>query len=536
MSEAAARGRSYAIASPHHAATEAGVQALREGGNALDAAVAAAAALAVVYPHNCAIGGDLIALVRRPDGSVVSVNGSGASAAATSTAALRAEHARMPIAGSATVTVPGMVGGWGAVLSLGGRRPLADALEAAIVFAEEGVPVARSLAGQIQARHRELAADEGCRALFFNHGAPLSEGSSLRQPALARSLQAIALEGPPALYGGEVGSHLIAGLRSLGSRLTTEDLTAHETDVAPPIGARWRDLDVLTAPPNSQGFVLLEILSALEAFGQAFEPQAADAGLLARLFALVSFERERYLGDPRFVDVPCRELLSAHHAHALARKASSGRSLATEPGSNRMAGGDTVAVVAADGEGFAVSLIQSLFWSFGACILEPTTGILCHNRGAGFSLDARSPNVLEPSKRPAHTLMPVLLSDGNRLVGVNGTMGGYAQPQIHAHLLLAAAAGATAAEAVRLPRWTVATADKGEGVVVAESDVSEAAIKSIEAAGFNLQRVGQLDETVGHAQSIAVVGGGYVAGSDPRADGLAATGPKGDQPGHVPAT
>jgi gamma-glutamyltranspeptidase/glutathione hydrolase len=144
--------------------------------------------------------------------------------------------------------------------------------------------------------------------------------------------------------------------------------------------------------------------------------------------------------------------------------------------------------------------------------------------------------VLEPSKRPAHTLMPVLLSDGNRLVGVNGTMGGYAQPQIHAHLLLAAAAGATAAEAVRLPRWTVATADKGEGVVVAESDVSEAAIKSIEAAGFNLQRVGQLDETVGHAQSIAVVGGGYVAGSDPRADGLAATGPKGDQPGHVPAT
>ena len=184
--------------------------------------------------------------------------------------------------------------------------------------------------------------------------------------------------------------------------------------------------------------------------------------------------------------------------------------------------GDTVAVVAADSEGYAVSLIQSIFSTFGAQVFDPVTGILLHNRGASFSLDESSPNMLVGGKRPAHTLMPVMLRSAGRVVGVNGTMGGLAQAQIHAHLLLAARDGASPAEAVRSPRWIVGTLeDGGTLTVVAESDVPEPAVAAIEAAGFAVEKVAALSEAVGHAQAIRIDGGTFLAGSDPRADGSA---------------
>jgi gamma-glutamyltranspeptidase/glutathione hydrolase len=508
-----------ALATPHHLATEAGAEAFRAGGNAIDAAVAAAATLTVVYPHNCAVGGDVIAIVQTPEHGAIVVNGSGAAAAATSADDLRRAHAQMPLAGAVPVTTPGAVAAWETLLSLGGRCPLARALEAAVVHAGEGVPVSRSLAAAVVALQDELAADEGLRDVFLPGGAPLSEQAVLRQPALARTLRTIAADGPPALYGGAVGAALVARLRSLGSTLTLDDLGAHETELAAPLAGRFGGTEVLTAPPNSQGFVLLEILAALEALG---EPAGAEAGVLARLFALTSADRDRHLADPRFAAVPVAELLDPAHAHRLAEAATSSRPFDLAP--PVAAGtGDTVAVVAADADGYGVSLIQSIFSTFGARILDPATGIVCHNRGSCFSLDPASPNVLAGGKRPAHTLMPVLLRRGGRVVGVNGTMGGRAQAQIHAQLLLAARSGCSAEAAVRAPRWTVGTLEGGGTVkVVAERDVPARATASIEAAGFTVETVGVLDEEVGHAQAVWIDEHGFRAGSDPRADGSAA--------------
>ena len=520
MSDARTAGRSFAIATPHRLATDAGAEAFRKGGNAIDAAVAAAAALTVVYPHNCAVGGDIMALVQTPQGGALTVNGSGASASAASAGDLRETHAQMPLTGPAPVTVPGAVAAWTTLLSLGGRRSLADALEGAVVYADEGVPVSRSLASAICELQRELAADTGLRAVFLADGAPLLEGAALCQPALARTLRAIAADGPSVLYGGEVGADLVKRLRSLGSRLALDDLALHETALAEPIAGRFDGLEVLTAPPNSQGFVLLEILAALEALGGSARLGGDDAGILARLFALTAGDRDRHLADPDFADVPLGELLSAAHVDELIRDASSGAALRSP--TSRAGSGDTVAVVAADADGYAVSLIQSIFSTFGAQVFDPVTGILLHNRGASFSLDESSPNVLVGGKRPAHTLMPVVLRRAGRVVGVNGTMGGLAQAQIHAHLLLAARGGASPAEAVRSPRWIVGTLeDGGTLTVVAESDVPAPALAAIEATGFAVEKVPALSEAVGHAQSIRIDGGDFLAGSDPRADGSA---------------
>ncbi len=520
MSTSRAEG-SFAIATPHWLASEAGAEAYRAGGNAIDAAVAAAATLTVVYPHNCAIGGDIVALVQTPGRGAIVVNGSGAAAAAASAKELRQAHAQMPLAGADPVTVPGAVAAWQTLLSLGGRRPLAGALEAAALHAEEGIPVSGSLAAAIRELRDELAADEGLREIFLVDGAPLPEGALLRQPALARTLLAIAAGGASALYAGAIGGALIARLRSLGSKLTLDDLAAHESELATPLAGGFDGLEVLTAPPNSQGFVLLEILAAIEALNGRAELDGDEAGVLARLFALTAGDRDRHLADPRFAEIPLADLLSATHARDLAREAASARPLDTA--TKVTAGtGDTVAVVAADAEGYAVSLIESIFSTFGARILDPATGILCHNRGSSFSLDPASPNVLAGGKRPAHTLMPVILRRDSRVVGVNGTMGGQAQAQIHTHLLLAARSGCSPPVAVRAARWTVGTLEEGGTVkVVAERDVAARAIASIEAAGFALETGAVLDEQVGHAQAVRLGEGGFLAGSDPRADGSA---------------
>ncbi len=524
MNVRTARGTSFAIATPHSIGTEEGAAALRAGGNALDAVVAAAAALTVVYPHNCSVGGDVIALVATPDGTLVTVNGSGAAPAAASAEKLRAEHTTMPLSGVETVTVPGAVAAWEAILSLGGRRSLPQALEAAISAADEGVPIARSLARAIEDQHLELAADEGLAQVFLDNGSSRVEGSLLLQPALAQSLRAIAAEGPAALYGGKVGAALVERLRSLGSCMTLDDLAAHQTKVERPIAASFGDLEVLTAAPNSQGFVLLETLAAIAALGTTLDRLGPGAGVLARLFELAARDRDNYLADPRFADLPLARLLSHAHAVELAKEASA---FGTHPPLAPRATGDTVAVVAIDNQGYAASVIQSIFYSFGSLILDPATGIICHNRGAYFSLDPRSPNGIEGGKRPAHTLMPVIVRKGGRIVAVNGTMGGSAQPQIHTQLLLAAWAGATPMEAVESPRWTVGSleSDGSGGRVVAERSVPPSAIEGIEAAGFKVDLIADLDEAVGHAQVIAVDGSGaFVAASDPRADGSAAAG------------
>lgn len=511
---AGSRVRNRAIATPHYLATEAGEAAFRAGGNAIDAALAAAAVLTVVYPNNTAIGSDLVALVRRPDGTVQCVNSSGFAPIGQDPGRLRAVHGdRLPLRGVDTITVPGGVKGWEALVSLGARLGWSTLFEPAIRHAADGVPLARSVADALVENRDDLLADPGLRELFFARGAPLAEGETLIQPALARSLSELQAHGAATLYGGELGSRLITGLSQLGCVMTLDDLAAFEPEFVTPISTRFRDFDVLTSPPNTQGFVLLRALSALQRLGDPDNILEEQSGALARIFESSNAIRNLLLADPRFSGIGNDQLLYDEldqDAHAV-----TGPTRAT---------GDTVGVSAIDSDGYAVSLIQSVYYGFGSAILEPTTGILLQDRGTSFSLDPDSPNVIAPRKRPKTTLMPVLVTRDDEVQWVSSAMGGQGQPQIHAQILLRSMSGASAANATSSPRWVIGVQDDGDTdeTTYVEEDNSTRSIRSLTESGVAIKLVPPRNEIVGHATLIRVrPDGSFDAASDPRSDGTA---------------
>jgi gamma-glutamyltranspeptidase/glutathione hydrolase len=517
-----ARGTRFAIATPHVAATRAGAAAFDAGGNAVDAALAAAVTLAVVYPHMCGVGGDLFALVQEPDGRTIALNASGAAPRAVDVEAVRALEPTMPAYGPLSVTVPGAVSGWAALHRLGAALPLARALDGAVLLARDGIQVAPSLARNLAWNSERLRSDPGFSAVFFRDGRPLAERDLLAQTALAGTLEAIAERGPQALYGGPVGERLVERLRAGGSSMTLDDLAAHEPELDSAITLRYRDLHVSVVPPNSQGFALLEILGAVERLGIDPDPLGPDAALLAEVFRVTSADRDRHNADPRSARVPVGTLLDDGHLAALADQVRTAEQVRTAQVPTRL-DGDTVALVAADAEGRAVSLIQSLSDGFGSGILEPSTGVILHNRGSGFSLDPTSPNVLAGGKRPAHTLMPVLVHRDGRLAAVSGSMGGGGQPQINfQNLVRVFDLGMSPEAALDAARWLAGgmDVDNPERFVEAEARVPHDVRSTLEAAGYRLELLGERDEGVGHAHLITIAPDGTLeAATDPRADG-----------------
>ena len=478
--------RRLAIACPERSATAAGQAAFANGGNAIDAALAAAATLAVTYPHNCGAGGDLFAVVRRADGSGVAVNASGPAARAVDADEQRGRGRSMPATGPDPVTVPGAVAGWGALHALGAARPWAEVFAAAIRAAEDGFETPRTL---VTARAESPA---------------MAAATDAAGPALARTFRAIARNGPRELYEGQTAAKLAAGLRRHGSRIDADDLATFEPELTAPLTARFRDYNLLTAPPNSSGVLLLQALAALDR-------AAADPtpGTLARLLRAGMAQRAATLADPRTQPFDRDAWLGEERLDALARDAAHAQ---PEP----RASGDTIAVVTADDSGLAVSLIQSLFGGFGAHLLEPETGILLHNRGAAFSLEPGHPNELAPGKRPAHTLLPLVVERDGQLEGVLGTMGGQAHAQFMAQVLLHLLDGDDPPTAVARPRWVIGglDPDRPDTEIRAEPGADTA---GLEAAGFRVGSLPHRSENVGHTQAVWHL----QAGSDPRADGNA---------------
>jgi gamma-glutamyltranspeptidase len=497
------------VAAPHRAAIDAAETAIAAGGNAIDAALAAAAVLTVVYPHQCSLGGDLVALVRQPDGQTTALVSVGAAARAVDTVRLEALGA-MPRQGSDTVTVPGIVAGWVAAAALGAALPLSSALSRAAALARDGVPVSPGLARALEVRAEGIAADPGLSGVFSRDGRLLDAGDVLVQPRLAATLDTLAAD-PESFYSGEIAAALVAGLATAGSVLTAADFAEHEAELSPALtrtigSARW-----WVAPPPTQGVVLLGILpTALESNGA---PQG-DAALLDIVLE-AAIARQDHLGDPRTGVVDIERMLRPRDSEVDAEAPAGGRNL-----------GDTVAIVAADSEGRVVSIIQSVYQLFGSGILEPSTGIVLQNRGAAFSVDPRHPGRIAPGSRPPHTLLPLIAETDGMTYGL-GCQGGSAQPWILAQVapdLLSSFVEPL--EVLARPRWVIGARDIGHPTLTLLAEPGcTVAVEAAAERGLPVdQRDGELDEA-GHVQVVrryhSPDGARIDAASDPRADGAA---------------
>ncbi len=512
------------VATPHPLATAAGVESLRAGGSAVDAAVAANAMLAVVYCNACGLGGDAFALVWDPGSQRLhGFNGSGRSPAGLSIGAVRAAgHDAMPARGPFPITVPGAVDAWVQLLDRFGRRSLADAVVPAAKAAEDGYALTAITARAIAASRPTF--DDAARAVFERAGAA---GDTFRQPLLAASLRAIADSGREAYYGGPIGHEIARAIQAAGGVMTADDIAEHRGDWVDPISTRYRDVEVATMPPNSQGITALMALNVLSALDWPIgAPLSADR-LHAQIEAVkVAWsERDRCVADPDRGLADSSDLLSPEHAAWMASRLAPDRTHRYLP-TNRPGGG-TVYLCAADADGMMVSLIESNYMGFGSGIMGGSTGIMLQNRGAYFSLDPSHPNALAPRSRTLHTLMPgMLLRDGVAEVAF-GAMGGDGQPQTMVQLLQALVDdGLDPQSAVDRPRFVVETEGAGLplGPVRIESDgVDEATVTGLGARGHRVSVVEPKTPLMGWAQMIRrVPDGSYEGGADPRADSLAA--------------
>ena len=508
---------SVAIAAPHHLAVDAAREVVAAGGGAVDAALAAAMALTVTYPHQCSIGGDLIAVVRRPDGSMRSINASGR----YGTGSLPPDD-RVPVSGPLSITVPGLVSGWSVLHELGGTLPLDRLLQPAIRLADDGVPVTERLSAAIAAVDLDTDGDPGLRGLITDAaGRRLTAGAILPQEALARSLSALAEDGLRSFYEGRLGEQVATALQSLDAPVTRDDLRRHTPALGDVLTAEAAGCRLSTAPPSSQGYLFLSMMLAADWLAE--QGVDLDHRVLLELFVLMGARRDAELADPEHMSATGAELIDPARVE---RDVATLMERLDRPGAPRPnasagpRGGDTVAVTAVGADGTAVSLVQSLFHSFGSRLHDPRTGITFHNRAAGFS-SAAGPNSLAAGKRPAHTLMPLIVEHADGWIAAHATMGGRQQPQIHAQVLRHRLAGATATDAVSAPRFVVAPLDDaGAYGVHAEPGLGDAALGDLERAGLPLRRGTDLDEGVGHAMVCTLWPDGTLdAGADPRSDG-----------------
>src|SRR5437764_10896407 len=444
-------GRRGAVAANHPLAAQAGLLALRAGGNAADAAVATALALAVIEPMMSGLGGDgFYHVYDQAAGRAVVFNGTGPAPAAA-TPERYADG--IPRTGPLSVSVPGTVAGLGAMHRKYGRLPWRDLFAEAIGFARAGFGAARAYSHFANEYRATLMVDPRSAATFLAGGKPLL-GTAIVQPDLAGTLEEIASEGAETFYRGPLARRIAAGLEAAGSLVSAADLQAFEAEQQEPIGIDYRGFTVLEAPPNSTGFVLLEELKILEHFDVAgMGVLSADAvHVMVEAKKLAFADRERWGADPRSVEAPLARLLSADHAAQLAGQIDLRRAPPTGP--MALADCDTTYFCTADGEGNAVSGVQSINSGFGSGVMAGDTGILLNNRMSYWHLDPGHPNRLRPGRRVRHTMNPPLVLKDGALWCVFGTPGADHQVQVNLQVLTAMIDfGLDPQQAAEMPRW-----------------------------------------------------------------------------------
>ncbi|RMH43806.1 MAG: gamma-glutamyltransferase family protein [Deltaproteobacteria bacterium] len=519
-----------AVATSQPLATEAGVWTLRRGGNAADAALAAAAVLAVTEPTSCGIGGDCFALYyEAATAKVCALNGSGRAPAGLSVDAVRAAGlTALPPYHALTVTVPGAVAAWADLSTRFGTRPLGDVFAPAIRLADEGFPVAPITAyfWALEAEHK-LRSSPGGHQLLLGGRAPAA-GERIRNGALADVLRRIAAGGPDAFYRGPIAAAIARAVRDAGGVLGEEDLADHRSAWVDPIATRYRDVVVHECPPNGQGLVALLALNILRHRGVAdLEPLGADRlHEVIEALRLAFADARACVADPDVASAPIAELLDDAYARARAAQIDRARATVDVQAGSPIGGSDTVYLAAVDGDGNACSLIFSNYMGFGTGIVPDRLGFSLQNRGHGFSLDPTHPNALAPGKRPYHTIIPAMATragDGS-LYACFGVMGGFMQPQGHVQVLLALVDdGDDPQAALDRPRVCVRGGDAA-GAVAVEDGIAPDVVAELARRGHDVQVVaGHQRALFGRGQVIVFDPDGDVlcAGSDPRADGCA---------------
>ena len=511
------------VATTQPLAAAAGVNAMMNGGNAVDAAVTAAAVLNVVEPHSTGVGGDLFALVwTAKDRRVQALNACGRSPAGASLEELRSKgYQSIPDQSPFSITVPGTVSGWETLLDRYGNTSLADALQPAIEHAERGFPVSEVISDHWQVGGPRLAAGPAGDELLLN-GSPPAAGDIMKIPTLAKSLRSVAEGGSEAFYRGPLGARVAEFVQSIGGWLSADDMAAHESSWVDPISSTYRGFDCWQCPPPSQGVNALLALNIAEGFDLSeLGFQTADTyHALIESMRLAFADSLHYVTDPDSMPVATGGLLSKEYASKRHSLISSGNALPLVAHGSPPVHHNTVYVSAVDGDGNACSLINSVFMSFGSALVVPGTGIALHNRGASFSLDPAHPNRLEPNKLPYHTLIPGMVTRNGELVASYGVMGAMQQAQGHLQTLVNMIDfGLEPQQALDAPRFSVRL---GEGVAI-ENTVDSSVARDLSNRGHRILVAPPHGIIFGSGQIITRDSetGVMTGGSEPRADGFA---------------
>lgn len=522
--------RSYRgmVTAPHHLASRAGLRVLQEGGNAIEAMIAAAAVITVVYPHMNAMGGDNFWLLHAPGKDVTGIDACGAAAKAADIAFYRDQgYEAIPSRGHhAALTVAGAVSGWSqahkvSMRDWGGTLPVERLLEDAIHYADDGVAVTRTQAENTRAKLSELEASPGFKENFLVNGKLPLEGTRFRQPRIAATMKILAKAGFDDFYRGELARSIAADLERVGTPLQLEDLQRHQALIVKPLELEIAGHKIYNMPPPTQGLASLILLGVYQRLGvhkaETFEYIHGLVEATKQAFRI----RDRHVTDPVYMSVDPSQFLTDASLEGMAKDIDPAKALAWPDAASK---GDTVWLGAIDNKGRSVSFIQSIYWEFGSGTVLDETGITWQNRGTSFSLDPSHHNCLQPCRRPFHTIQPALarLSDGR--VMPYGTMGGEGQPQTQAmifsrHVLH----GQSLQQAITAPRWLLGRTWGAETTSLRiENRFDPAVITALRNAGHDLEEIGAYDEIMGHAGALVHHPGGLIEGAaDPRGDGTA---------------
>jgi gamma-glutamyltranspeptidase/glutathione hydrolase len=518
-----ALGRDGLVASCHPLATLAGVETLKAGGTAADAAVATNAVLAVTQSNNCGLGGDLFCLYyEAATRRVHFLNGAGRSGSRATLEELgRRGMSGLPVIGPATVSVPGVVRAWAMLLERFGTRPLDRLLQPAIHYAGRGFPIT-SILSQAVTEFAPGNPDDEWQRVFLPGGRPPATGEVFVQPDLARTLTDLAAEGPDLFYRGRVARAIAERLERDGF-LTPDDLAAHGGEWGEPISTTYRGYTVHETPPPTQGVTALMALNMLEGFplGTRVLHSAEHLHLMLEIVKLAYADRDRWIGDPEHARVPTAALLDKAYAAARRAQFDPRKAQAYVPGQPES---DTTGFVVADGQGNVVAVIQSLFNAFGSGVVPPGTGFCLQNRGRHFSLDPAYPSVLAPRKRPFHTLMASITTRDDRPVMGFATMGGNGQAMFHVQVFTNVFDyGLDIQEAIERPRFLIGAflPDEPADTIRLEGRVPARVFSRLRKLGHHITPAPDLFYRVGHAHGVMVRDGVLSGGADPRGDGVA---------------